>query len=310
MDLIAWSQNMTPEAAKAAGAILVSKDQLFKQADILTIHVVLSSRTRGLVGVAELERMKPTARLINTSRGPIVEEQALVSALKSKQIAGISADHTDARPLFGEQYRRRKTDPAARPGNDDVLVDHRHNDEFVSALFIWEVPLGISPLARLLNLCSESVYGRRCTRYHAQGSRSLFSIIRSSIMGRRMRSRSSTSCINFLTSRSMSSSWLSMSLKSHSISCLLLLQEFCADAQLVMELHIMLKGRIVSQHHQHVNHGSAEAFVFFHFSDELPDFASDAVFVANLVEFAFHSCLSPRLKKLVRHGLLGLRNPC
>jgi hypothetical protein len=61
MNLIAWSQNMTPEAAKAAGAILVSKDQLFERADILTIHLVLSTRTRGLVGAAELQRMKPTA---------------------------------------------------------------------------------------------------------------------------------------------------------------------------------------------------------------------------------------------------------
>jgi len=77
MNLIAWSQNMTPEAAKAVGAILVSKDQLFERADILTIHLVLSSRTRGLVGAGELERMKPTAWLINASRGPIVEEQAL-----------------------------------------------------------------------------------------------------------------------------------------------------------------------------------------------------------------------------------------
>jgi hypothetical protein len=68
MNLIAWSQNLTPEAAKAAGAILVSKDQLFEQADILTIHLVLSSRTRDLVGAAELERMKPTARLINAAR--------------------------------------------------------------------------------------------------------------------------------------------------------------------------------------------------------------------------------------------------
>src|ERR1700688_1643131 len=67
MKLIAWSQNMTPETAKATGAILVSKDQLFERADILTIHLVLSSRTRGLVGAAELERMKATARLINAS---------------------------------------------------------------------------------------------------------------------------------------------------------------------------------------------------------------------------------------------------
>ena len=68
MNLIAWSQNMTTEAAKAAGAILVSKDQLFERADILTIHLVLSSRTRGLIGAAELKRMKPTAWLINGSR--------------------------------------------------------------------------------------------------------------------------------------------------------------------------------------------------------------------------------------------------
>src|SRR6202142_2319480 len=82
MDLIAWSQNMTPQAAEAAGAILVSKNQLFEQADILTIHVVFSSRTRGLIGAAELARMKPTARLINTSPGPIVDEQDLISVLE------------------------------------------------------------------------------------------------------------------------------------------------------------------------------------------------------------------------------------
>src|SRR6202049_2499674 len=73
MNLIAWSQNLTLETAEAAGAALVSKGQLFEQADILTIHLVLRSRTRGLVGTAELERMKPTARLINASRGPIVD---------------------------------------------------------------------------------------------------------------------------------------------------------------------------------------------------------------------------------------------
>jgi phosphoglycerate dehydrogenase-like enzyme len=99
MKLIAWSQNMTPEAAKAAGAILVSKDQMFEQADILTIHLVLSSRTRGLVGAAELEKLKPTARLINASRGPIVDEQALISVLKKKQIAGAAIDVFDIEPL-------------------------------------------------------------------------------------------------------------------------------------------------------------------------------------------------------------------
>ena len=99
MDLIAWSQNLTPETAKAAGAVLVSKEQLFERADILTIHLVLSSRTRGLVGAPELERMKPTALLINASRGPIVEEQALISVLKNKRIAGAAIDVFDIEPL-------------------------------------------------------------------------------------------------------------------------------------------------------------------------------------------------------------------
>ena len=99
MDLIAWSQNMTPEAAQAAGAVLVSKDELFEQADILTIHLVLSDRTRSLVGAAELAKMKPTARLINAARGPIVDEQALISAVRNKQIAGAAIDVFDIEPL-------------------------------------------------------------------------------------------------------------------------------------------------------------------------------------------------------------------
>ena len=90
---------MTPEAAQAAGAVLVSKDELFEQSDILTIHLVLSGRTRGLVGAAELALMKPTARLINTSRGPIVDEQALIRALRNKQIAGAAIDVFDIEPL-------------------------------------------------------------------------------------------------------------------------------------------------------------------------------------------------------------------
>src|SRR5579862_5858537 len=99
MNLIAWSQNMTPQAAEAVGATLVSKKQLFEQADFLTIHVAFSSRTRGLVGAAELARMKPTARLVNTSRGPIVEERELIRVLKNKQIAGAAIDVFNIEPL-------------------------------------------------------------------------------------------------------------------------------------------------------------------------------------------------------------------
>jgi phosphoglycerate dehydrogenase-like enzyme len=99
MNLLAWSQNMTPEVAQAAGALLVSKDQLFEQADFLTVHLVLSGRTRSLVGAAELEKMKPTAWLINTSRGPVVEEPALIRVLKNKRIAGAAIDVFDIEPL-------------------------------------------------------------------------------------------------------------------------------------------------------------------------------------------------------------------
>jgi phosphoglycerate dehydrogenase-like enzyme len=99
MKIIAWSQNMTPEIAAAAGATLVAKDELFRQADVVTIHVILSRRTRGLVGAAELALMKPTARLINTSRGPIVDEGSLIKALQSRSIAGAALDVFDEEPL-------------------------------------------------------------------------------------------------------------------------------------------------------------------------------------------------------------------
>src|SRR5258708_8510025 len=81
MNIIAWSQNMTPEIAEAAGAKLVSKTELFREADIVTIHLILSGRTRGLIGSSELELMNPTPRLINTSRGPIVAHPALIQPL-------------------------------------------------------------------------------------------------------------------------------------------------------------------------------------------------------------------------------------
>jgi phosphoglycerate dehydrogenase-like enzyme len=99
MNVIAWSQNMTPEIAEAAGAKLVSKDELFREADFLTIHLILSARTKGLVGAAELALMKPTARLINTSRGPIVDEPSLIKALRSRAIAGAAIDVFHQEPL-------------------------------------------------------------------------------------------------------------------------------------------------------------------------------------------------------------------
>src|SRR5271156_5307544 len=99
MKVIAWSQNLTAERAAEIGAKRVSKEDLFREADIVSIHLVLSGRTRGLVGAAELALMKPTARLINTSRGPIVVEADLIAALKDKKIAGAAIDVFDQEPL-------------------------------------------------------------------------------------------------------------------------------------------------------------------------------------------------------------------
>ena len=99
MKIVAWSPNLTAERAAAAGATLVPKDELFATADVVTIHIVLSDRSRGLVGAAELARMKPSAYLVNTSRGPIVDEAALVEALKAGRIAGAGLDVYGTEPL-------------------------------------------------------------------------------------------------------------------------------------------------------------------------------------------------------------------
>ena len=107
MSLLAWSQNLTAERAAQYGATLVSKDELLSQSDIVTIHLVLSARTRGLIGARELGLMQHTAYLINTSRGPIIEEPALVQALQQGTIAGAGLDVFDEEPLpLDHPFRR------------------------------------------------------------------------------------------------------------------------------------------------------------------------------------------------------------
>jgi phosphoglycerate dehydrogenase-like enzyme len=98
MQTIAWSQNLTAEAAAAEGVRRVEKDELFAQADVLSIHLVLSDRSRGLVTARELGLMKPSAHLVNTSRGPIVVEADLIAALQNGSIAGAGLDVFDAEP--------------------------------------------------------------------------------------------------------------------------------------------------------------------------------------------------------------------
>jgi phosphoglycerate dehydrogenase-like enzyme len=99
MDVVAWSQNLTEERAAQVGVRRVERDELFATADVVTVHLVLSDRTRGLIGPRELALMKHTAVLVNTSRGPIVDEDALVQALRTGQIAGAGLDVFDREPL-------------------------------------------------------------------------------------------------------------------------------------------------------------------------------------------------------------------
>ena len=115
MNLIAWSQNLTAERAAAVDAVLVPKEKLFQQADVITIHLVLSRRTRGLIGAAELALMKPTAFLINTSRGPIVDEAALVDVLRKGEIAGAAIDVFDQEPLPSNHPFRQLPNVLATP---------------------------------------------------------------------------------------------------------------------------------------------------------------------------------------------------
>ena len=107
MGVIAWSQNLTADVARQNGADLVSRDELFQLSDVLTIHLVLSDRTRGLVGDSEITQMRPTSYLINTSRGPIIDENALMSALQDCRIAGAAIDVFDEEPLpVDHRFRR------------------------------------------------------------------------------------------------------------------------------------------------------------------------------------------------------------
>jgi phosphoglycerate dehydrogenase-like enzyme len=116
MNAIAWSPNLTPERCEAVGVGYATKEQFFATADIITIHMVLSQRSRGLVGREDLARMKPTAYLVNTSRGPLVDEQALLETLQQRKIAGAAVDVFSVEPL--------PTDHPFRQLDNIVLTPH------------------------------------------------------------------------------------------------------------------------------------------------------------------------------------------
>jgi phosphoglycerate dehydrogenase-like enzyme len=99
MNVIAWSPNLTAERCKEVGVGYATKEELFSTADFITIHVVLSDRSRGLVGAADLNRMKPTSFIVNTARGPIIDEMALLETLKARKIAGAAVDVFSVEPL-------------------------------------------------------------------------------------------------------------------------------------------------------------------------------------------------------------------
>jgi len=123
MKVIAWSQNLTEEKASAAGAILVDKQTLFREADIVTVHLVLSHRTKGLIGAPELALMKSTARLVNTSRAPIVDEVALIEALQARRIAGAAVDVFETEPLSADHPFRKLDNVLATPHIGYVTED-------------------------------------------------------------------------------------------------------------------------------------------------------------------------------------------
>jgi len=121
MKVIAWSQNLSDKRAKECGAVKIDKDKLFAESDVVTIHLVLSDRTRGLVGRRELGLMKPSAYLVNTSRGPIVEEAALIEVLQKRAIAGAGIDVYDVEPL-PRDHPLRKLDNAILTGHTAYVI--------------------------------------------------------------------------------------------------------------------------------------------------------------------------------------------
>jgi len=149
MKVIAWSQNLTAEQAKERGAERVEKDELFRRSDVISIHLVLSPRSRGLVGARELGLMKPTALIINTSRGPIIDEAALLAALKEKRIAGFGGDTYDLEPLPSDHPLRAEPRALLTP-HLGYVTEETYRDFFggmVQAIEAWLAGKPINVLA-------------------------------------------------------------------------------------------------------------------------------------------------------------------
>jgi D-3-phosphoglycerate dehydrogenase len=139
MNVIAWSPNLTPERCKEVGVGYATKEELFAAADIVTIHMVLSQRSRGLVGQTDLARMKPTGYLVNTSRGPIVGEAALLEALQQRRIAGAAIDVFPVEPLPVDHPFRKLDNIVLTPHLGYVTEEgfRAHYGQMVESIDAW-----------------------------------------------------------------------------------------------------------------------------------------------------------------------------
>jgi len=133
MNVIAWSQNLTQERCDEVGVKLVDRDTLFETSDVISIHQILSERTTGLVGAKEFKQMKPTSYIVNTSRGPIIDEAALVAALSSGEIAGAGIDVYDVEPLPAD-HALRGLDNAVLTGHTGYVVKELYELVYAQAV--------------------------------------------------------------------------------------------------------------------------------------------------------------------------------
>jgi phosphoglycerate dehydrogenase-like enzyme len=144
MKVVAWSQNLTSEKAAEHGAALVTKEELFRTADIVSVHLILGDRSRGLIGKSEIDQMKSSALLVNTSRGPIVAESALIEALRDKRIGGAAVDVFDREPLSAEHPFRSLPNMLATPHIGYVADDlyRTFYQDTVSNIVSWMAKQG------------------------------------------------------------------------------------------------------------------------------------------------------------------------
>src|SRR3984885_4220955 len=139
MNVIAWSPNLTPERCKEVGVGYATKEELFSTADIVTIHVVLGPRSRGLVGPEDLARMKPTAYIVNTARGPIIDEAALLEVLQQRKIAGAAVDVFSVEPLPVDHPFRKLDNIVLTPHLGYVTAEsfRNHYSQMVEGIDAW-----------------------------------------------------------------------------------------------------------------------------------------------------------------------------